>query len=84
MGMNCGPDSPLVRAYCLDAGVCGVGPVSEVVSSAYLSPSGFKTVLAESHEIVKSLFGITKPKRILKNSGATDGPHGRSRLAFAS
>lgn len=56
MGMNCGSDSRLLRQYCLNAGVCGFRSIDQVISSSYLTPADYHTAVAQSHEIVNSLY----------------------------
>lgn len=57
MGMNCGPDSSLLRQYCLNAGNCGYGSIDQIVSSNYLTPTDYRSAVEQSHQIIKSLYG---------------------------
>jgi hypothetical protein len=55
MGMNCGPDSSLVREYCLNAGSCGFTSIDQIVSSNYLTPTDYSSAVVKSHQIIKTL-----------------------------
>lgn len=55
LGMNCGPNSALVRGYCLSGGMCGVSSVDQVISTFLTSPAQYRAVVAESQQIVNSL-----------------------------
>lgn len=55
MGMNCGPGSALLRGYCLNGGMCGATSIDQVISTFLTSPAEYRTAVAESQQIVKSL-----------------------------
>ena len=52
MGMDCGPGSSLLRQYCLNAGVCGYTSIDQVISNNYLTPTDYRTAVAQSQQII--------------------------------
>jgi hypothetical protein len=42
LGLDCGPQSWIVRATCLNGGVCGEGNYREIVRRFYLAPASFE------------------------------------------
>lgn len=57
MGMECGPDSAVVRGYCLNGGICDANSVDRIIASDKLSASDYRMTLALSRQIVSNIEG---------------------------